>query len=134
LNTRRGFGVVLSGEAALRRGDDPYGLKLKGERPEKILVVNCGSSSLKYCFYDTSDETRHSRALVERIGITGTRLVHRGPKGETGSDLPKEGVQEAFAAMMGALAAKGSGVIRAAGEVSVVAHRRRNINRILTVH
>src|SRR6516165_7812514 len=38
--------------AALRRGDDPYGLKLKGERPEKILVINCGSSSLKYSFYD----------------------------------------------------------------------------------
>ena len=39
--------------AALRESDDPYGLKLKGERPEKILVINCGSSSLKYSFYDT---------------------------------------------------------------------------------
>ena len=39
--------------AALRQSDDPYGLKLKGERPEKILVINCGSSSLKYSFYDT---------------------------------------------------------------------------------
>ena len=36
--------------AALRKGDDPYGLKLKGERPERILVINCGSSSLKYRF------------------------------------------------------------------------------------
>jgi acetate kinase len=27
--------------AALRQGDDPYGLQLKGERPEKILVINC---------------------------------------------------------------------------------------------
>ena len=34
--------------AAFRQGNDPYGLKLKGERPEKILVINCGSSSLKY--------------------------------------------------------------------------------------
>jgi acetate kinase len=42
--------------AALRESDDPYGLKLKGERPEKILVINCGSSSLKYSFYDTADE------------------------------------------------------------------------------
>ncbi len=47
--------------AALRQGDDPYGLKLKGERPEKILVINCGSSSLKYSFYDTADESRHAR-------------------------------------------------------------------------
>ena len=68
--------------AALRKGDDPYGLKLKGERPEKILVINCGSSSLKYSFYDTADESRHARGLVERIGIDGTRLAHRGPKGE----------------------------------------------------
>ena len=45
--------------AALRQGDDPYGLKLKGERPERILVINCGSSSLKYSFYDTADESRH---------------------------------------------------------------------------
>ena len=47
----------LKAAAALRRGDDPYGLKLKGERPEKILVINCGSSSLKYSFYDTADDS-----------------------------------------------------------------------------
>src|SRR4029450_7990199 len=44
--------------AALRQGNDPYGLMLKGERPEKILVINVGSSSLKYSFYDTADESR----------------------------------------------------------------------------
>ena len=47
--------------AALAQGEDPYGLKLKGERPEKILVINCGSSSLKYSFYDTADESRQAR-------------------------------------------------------------------------
>src|SRR5215216_1891524 len=57
--------------AALRQGDDPYGLKLKGERPEKMLVINCGSSSLKYSFYDTNDESRNARGGVERIGIDG---------------------------------------------------------------
>ena len=67
-------------EAALGQGEDPYGLKLKGERPEKILVINCGSSSLKYCFYDTADESRQARGQVERIGIKGTRLVHRGSR------------------------------------------------------
>jgi acetate kinase len=44
-------------KAALRQGNDPYGLMLKGERPEKILVINVGSSSLKYSFYDTADES-----------------------------------------------------------------------------
>ncbi len=109
--------------AALRQGDDPYGLKLKGERPEKLLVINCGSSSLKYCFYDTADESRHARGQVERIGIDGTRLKHAGPKGEVKQDLPKGGFAEAFKAMVGALTSKETGVITGAGEVSVVAHR-----------
>ena len=109
--------------AALRQGDDPYGLKLKGERPEKILVINCGSSSLKYSFYDTTDESHHARGLVERIRIDGTRLVHRGPKGEVKRDLPKGDFAEAFQAMVGELTSTESGVIGGAGEVSVVAHR-----------
>jgi acetate kinase len=109
--------------AALHRGDDPYGLKLKGERPEKVLVINCGSSSLKYSFYDTSDESRHARGQVERVGIDGTRLAHRGPKGEVKRELPKGGFAEAFQAMTAELTAKETGVIGGAGEVSVVAHR-----------
>jgi acetate kinase len=109
--------------AALRRGDDPYGLKLKGERPEKILIINCGSSSLKYSFYDTADESRHARGLVERIGIGGTRLSHRGPKSAVERELPEGGFAEAFQAMIAELTAKGTGVIGGAGEVSVVAHR-----------
>src|SRR6516162_3624945 len=109
--------------AAVRESDDPYGLKLKGERPEKILVINCGSSSLKYSFYDTADETRHAHGLVERIGIDGTRLVHRGPKGEVKRELPQGGFAEAFKAMTAELTAKETGVIGGAGEVSVVAHR-----------
>jgi acetate kinase len=109
--------------AALRQSDDPYGLKLKGERPEKILVINCGSSSLKYSFYDTADESRQARGLVERIGIDGTRLKHNGPKGEIKRELPKSGFAEAFKAMTAELTAKETGVISGAGEVSVVAHR-----------
>ncbi|HXI52071.1 MAG TPA: acetate/propionate family kinase [Candidatus Saccharimonadales bacterium] len=109
--------------AALRQGDDPYGLKLKGERPEKILTINCGSSSLKYSFYDTADESRQARGQVERIGIDGTRLAHRGPKGEVKQELPKGGFPEAFKAMAAELTSKETGVIAGAGEVSVVAHR-----------
>lgn len=109
--------------AALRQGDDPYGLKLAGERPEKMLVINCGSSSLKYSYYDTTDESRHASGSVERIGIDGTRFKHRGPKGEVKQDLPKGGFAEAFKAMVAALTSKETGVISGAGEVSVVAHR-----------
>ena len=109
--------------AAFRESDDPYGLKLKGERPEKILVINCGSSSLKYSFFDTNDESRNARGSIERIGIDGTRLKFQGPKGEVKKDLPKSDFTEAFKAMTKELTAKETGVIRGAGEVSVVAHR-----------
>jgi len=109
--------------AALRQGDDPYGLNLKGERPEKILVINCGSSSLKYSFYDTADESRQARGQVERIGIDGTRLAQRGPKGEVKRELPKGDFAAAFKAMVEALTHKETGIITGAGEVSVVAHR-----------
>src|SRR6185437_9363455 len=74
---------------ALHKADDPYGLKIKGERPEKILVVNCGSSSLKYSFFDTENPLRHARGLVERIGLDRTRVVHHGRDGEIKRDLPK---------------------------------------------
>jgi acetate kinase len=109
--------------AALQKAADPYGLELKGERPEKILVINCGSSSLKYSFYDTANESHSAHGQVERIGIDGTRLVHRGPKGEVKRELAKAGFTEAFKAMTAELISKETGVISGAGEVSVVAHR-----------
>jgi len=110
-------------KAALQQDNDPYGLMLKGERPEKILVINVGSSSLKYAFYDTNDESRYAKGLVERIGIDGTRIKHRGSKGEVKHDLAKGNHAAAFKAMIAELTSKESGVISSAGEVSVVAHR-----------
>lgn len=109
--------------AALSETADPYGLNLKGERPEKILVINCGSSSLKYSFYDTADESRHAHGAIERIGLDGTKLKHSGPKGEARRELPKAGFSEAFKTMTAELTSKETGVISGAGEVSVVAHR-----------
>jgi len=96
---------------------------LKGERPEKSLVINCGSSSLKYSFYDTNDESRNARGSIERIGLDGTRLKHHGPKGELKRDLPRSDFTQAFKAMTAELTGKETGVIGGAGEVSVVAHR-----------
>jgi acetate kinase len=109
--------------AAFRQCEDRYGLGLKGERPEKILVINCGSSSLKYTFFDTQNEANTARGLVERIGTKGTRLIHRGPQGEVTRELPQGGYPEAFQAMLGELSARDTGVIREPSEVSVVGHR-----------
>jgi acetate kinase len=110
-------------KAALQQDNDPYGLKLKGERPEKVLVINVGSSSLKYSFYDTMDESRLAKGLVERIGLDGTQLKHRGPKGEVKRDLETGDRAAAFKAMVAELTSKETGVISNPDEVSVVAHR-----------
>jgi len=110
-------------KAALQQDNDPYGLELKGERPEKVLVINVGSSSLKYSFYDTTDESRQAKGLVERIGLDGTRLKHLGPKGEVKRDLETGDRAAAFKAMIAELTSKETGVISNPGEVSVVAHR-----------
>ncbi len=109
--------------AAFRESTDPYGLQLKGERPEKILVINCGSSSLKYTFFDTENESSTARGQVERIGIAGTNLTHRGPSGEVKRDLAGGGYEEAFKAMLQELTSADNGVIRDPSEITVVGHR-----------
>jgi acetate kinase len=109
--------------AALQPGADPYGLQLKGARPERILVINCGSSSLKYSFFDTGDSGRTARGSVERIGLDGTRLKHSGPKGEMKRELKGGDFAAALKAMMAELTAKETGVVAGVSEFSVVAHR-----------
>lgn len=110
-------------DAVLHKAEDPYGLKLKSERPETILVINCGSSSLKYSFYDTERAEHHAHGVVERIGLEGTRLKHTGPQGEVKMALPRGKFGDAFKSMVEALTAEHTGVIAGAGEVSLVAHR-----------
>jgi acetate kinase len=110
--------------AAVTRKDDVAGLlELKGERPECILVLNCGSSSLKYSLFDTEHAENAARGHVERIGTSGTRLRQRGAKGELARELPQGGYAEAFATMLAALMDKGAGVIRDTAAISAVGHR-----------
>src|SRR4029453_2523023 len=74
-------------------------------------------------FYDTKDESRHAKGLVERIGLNGTRLKHRGPKGDLKRDLEKADHTAPFKPLVGELTSKETGVISSAAEVRVVAHR-----------
>jgi len=113
----------LKAAAILRKEDTTALLQLKGERPECILVLNCGSSSLKYSFFDTQDSTRPAHGHIERIGTTGTRLKQGGPKGEITRELPAGTYADAFAAMLAALMDHKAGVIREAATISAVGHR-----------
>ncbi len=89
----------------------------------KILVVNSGSSSLKYSIFDSASETAAAHGEIERIGAPGTRLVQRGPNGEVTRELPQGGYAEAFTAMLEALTAPDAGVLRDASEITLVGHR-----------
>jgi acetate kinase len=110
--------------AAVTRKDDVTGqLELKGERRERILVINCGSSSLKYSFFDTEHPEKTTRGVVENIGRGKTRLVQRGPKGEFTRELPEGEYAQALLAMRTALSDKAAGAIDNVADISVVGHR-----------
>ncbi len=71
----------------------------------KILVLNCGSSSIKYKLYDMDDESVLAQGGVERIGIEGAFLKLTLPNGEKKQimhDMPdhKEGVNFVFQTLL----------------------------------
>ena len=47
-----------------------------------VLVLNCGSSSLKYQLFDMTNESVMAKGRVERIGIEGSFMVHQGKGAE----------------------------------------------------
>jgi acetate kinase len=108
---------------AFQTGDDPTALLLKGERPEKILVINSGSSSIKYAFFDSERKENRASGLVERIGMEGTLLKFKSPRGEVKLELEKGGYAEALHAVLKVLADKKTGVIKNSADISVVGHR-----------
>ena len=108
---------------AFQKSEDPYGMTLKGERPEKILVINSGSSSIKYAFFDSEKPENKATGQVERIGNTGTSLTFKGPKGEIKQELEKGGYTEALQAIIKVLSNKETGMIKSRSEISVVGHR-----------
>lgn len=66
-----------------------------------VLVVNSGSSSIKYQVIDEQSGTRLAQGLVERIGERGAgRVLHRGPNGETERDLDVPDHTAGFAAIV----------------------------------
>ena len=90
----------------------------------KILVINAGSSSLKYQLMDPDTGWVSAKGLCERIGIDG-RLTHRIPaKGEKVSrDIPMPTHSEAIAAVLDILVDERYGVIKSLDEVDAVGHR-----------
>ncbi len=109
---------------AIEKSDDPYGLRLKTEHPAKILVINCGSSSLKYALFDSTDEMKIIRGSIERIGSDAVK--HTCKIGSKSIDVPKPegmGHREAFQAMAKGLRQKEFGMSPELQEITGVGHR-----------
>lgn len=90
----------------------------------KILVLNCGSSSLKYQLIDMDGEKVLAKGLVERIGIAGSCIKHT----KTGIDPVKREVEfkthtDAIKYVLDMLVDKEYGVIRSLDELAATGHR-----------
>ncbi|MCD8369582.1 MAG: acetate kinase [Clostridiales bacterium] len=90
----------------------------------KILVINCGSSSLKYQLIDMDDESVIAKGLCERIGIDGSVLTQTVPgKDKYVIEQPMPSHNEAIKLVMDALEDPEHGVIRSTDEISAIGHR-----------
>mgnify|MGYP005771250621 FL=1 len=90
----------------------------------KILVINCGSSSLKYQLIDMEHEGVLAKGLCERISIEGSKLTHKpAGKAEYVVESPMPDHKVAVQLVMDALIDPEHGVISSADEISAIGHR-----------
>ena len=89
----------------------------------KVLVVNCGSSSLKYQVIDSDTEKVEAKGLCERIGIDG-RLVYQPEGGEKEiTEAPMPTHSEAISMVLEALVNPKTGILKSLDEVEAIGHR-----------
>ena len=90
----------------------------------KILVVNCGSSSVKYQLINMDGEKVLAQGLVERIGIEGSILTQK-VEGREKYIIkePMSNHKDAIKLVLGALVDENNGVIKSMEEISAVGHR-----------
>ena len=89
----------------------------------KILVINCGSSSLKYQLIDMSDETVMCKGLCERIGMSGSSITHKLKDAKWTVEAPFPTHTEAFAKVVEMLTTGEGKVIDDVSEIGAIGHR-----------
>ena len=90
----------------------------------KVLVVNCGSSSIKYQLFNMTDESVLAKGLVERIGLEGAVLTHQpGDKDKVvfNADISNHSI--GIKMVLECLIDANHGVIKSMDEISAVGHR-----------
>lgn len=90
----------------------------------KILVINCGSSSLKYQLIDSGTEEVLAKGLCERIGIDGSAITHQPAGGEkVKTEIPMPNHTVAVQLVIEKLTDVSVGVIASLEEIDAVGHR-----------
>ena len=89
-----------------------------------VLVINCGSSSLKYQLIDMDTENALATGLVERIGLEGANLTQKS-EGKDKYEIvePMKDHQDAIRLVLGALRDEKHGVIKSLDEINAIGHR-----------
>ena len=90
----------------------------------KVLVINCGSSSLKFQLIDAEKETVAAKGLCERIGIDGS-VINYQPEGgdKIVNETPMPDHNRAIELVIEALTNADTGVVKDLSEISAVGHR-----------
>lgn len=90
----------------------------------KILVINCGSSSLKFQLLNMTDESLMASGLVERIGIDGSRMILKTADGEKHTvEVPMKDHSVALKVVLDALVDPQYAIIKDLSEIDAVGHR-----------
>ena len=88
-----------------------------------VLVINCGSSSLKYQLIDSESENVLAKGLCERIGIDGRLVYQKAGLDKEITDAPMPTHKEAIQLVLDALTNEKTGAIKSLKEVDAIGHR-----------
>jgi len=86
----------------------------------RVLVVNCGSSSIKYQFLDMDTEQVLCKGLAERIGIPGSRIVHKKDEQKVVIEKPMKDHEDALKYVLELIVDEKVGGVKDLSEIDAV--------------
>ena len=89
----------------------------------KILVINCGSSSIKYQLFDMTDESVLAKGLLERLGSSEVSLRHEGKQGLVQPSCSAKDHRAGLGLILASLVHRDYGVIESIKQIEAVGHR-----------
>ncbi|HOM25304.1 MAG TPA: acetate kinase, partial [Thermosynergistes sp.] len=90
----------------------------------KVLVLNCGSSSIKYQVFDMRTEGVLAKGLIERVGIEGSRIKHQNMRAEElKQDVSVPNHKVGVKLLLDLLVDETHGVLKTLDEIVAVGHR-----------